>query len=65
MELTGPVRVERLTPLGCAVEWLSNPEIWSALAALLLLEVVLGVDNVVFISILASKLPAEQQDRAR
>lgn len=47
------------------MDWLSNPEVWTALAALLLLEVVLGVDNVVFISILASKLPVEQQDRAR
>ena len=47
------------------MDWLSNPEIWSALLTLLLLEVVLGVDNVIFISILASKLPADQQDRAR
>ncbi len=47
------------------MDWISNPEIWSALAALTLLELVLGVDNVVFISILASKLPADQQDKAR
>lgn len=47
------------------MDWLTNPEVWSALAALLALEVVLGVDNVVFISILASKLPAEEQERAR
>ncbi|MDH4365384.1 MAG: hypothetical protein OEY70_15020, partial [Acidimicrobiia bacterium] len=47
------------------MEWLSDPEAWSALAALVTLEIVLGVDNVVFISILASKLPPEQQDRAR
>ena len=47
------------------MEWLSDPAAWSALAALLTLEIVLGVDNVVFISILASKLPANQQDRAR
>lgn len=47
------------------MDWISNPEIWSALAALTLLEIVLGVDNVIFISILASKLPAGQQDRAR
>ena len=47
------------------MDWISNPEVWSALAALLLLEVVLGVDNVIFISILASKLPEEQQGRAR
>ena len=47
------------------MEWLSDPEAWSALVALLTLEIVLGVDNVVFISILANKLPAHQQDRAR
>lgn len=44
---------------------MSDPTAWSALAALLTLEIVLGVDNVVFISILASKLPAKDQDRAR
>ncbi len=47
------------------MEWMSDPEAWSALAALLTLEIVLGVDNVVFISILASKLPPEQQPKAR
>ncbi len=44
---------------------MTDPEVWTALAALLALEVVLGVDNVVFISILASKLPIDEQDRAR
>jgi predicted tellurium resistance membrane protein TerC len=47
------------------MEWLTNPEIWTALATLIVLEVVLGVDNVIFISILAAKLPAHQQGRAR
>ena len=47
------------------MEWLSDPTAWSALLALLTLEIVLGVDNVVFISILANKLPEDQQDRAR
>ena len=47
------------------MNWLSDPAAWTALAALLTLEIVLGVDNVIFISILASKLPADQQDRAR
>ncbi len=47
------------------MEWLSDPEAWSALLALLTLEIILGVDNVVFISILAAKLPHNQQDRAR
>jgi len=47
------------------MEWITSPEVWSALAALMLLEVVLGIDNVIFISILASKLPEDQQDKAR
>lgn len=47
------------------MEWIANPEIWIALVTLTVLEIVLGVDNVIFISILASKLPREQQDRAR
>jgi predicted tellurium resistance membrane protein TerC len=44
---------------------LSNPEIWIALATLTFLEIVLGVDNVIFISILSGKLPEDQQARAR
>jgi predicted tellurium resistance membrane protein TerC len=47
------------------VDWIANPEIWIALVTLTVLEVVLGIDNVVFISILASKLPRTQQKRAR
>lgn len=44
---------------------LANPEIWVALATLTALELVLGIDNIIFISILAGKLPPEQRDRAR
>ena len=47
------------------MSWLSDPSAWSALVALLVLEIVLGVDNVIFISILAAKLPADQQGQAR
>lgn len=47
------------------MEWLADPNTWTALITLTLLEIVLGIDNIVFISILASKLPADQQDRAR
>ena len=47
------------------MEWLSNPEAWIALLTLTILEVVLGLDNVIFISILAGKLPAHQQKKAR
>ena len=47
------------------MEWLSDPSIWIAFATLTVLELVLGIDNIVFISILAGKLPAEQQSRAR
>jgi predicted tellurium resistance membrane protein TerC len=45
--------------------WLSNPEAWVALLTLTLLEVVLGIDNVIFISILAGKLQVDQQKKAR
>ncbi|ADY53308.1 Integral membrane protein TerC [Pseudopedobacter saltans DSM 12145] len=47
------------------MEWLANPEIWISLLTLTVLEIVLGIDNIVFISILAGKLPADQQKRAR
>ncbi len=47
------------------MEWLSNPQAWIALATLTVLEVVLGIDNVIFISILAGKLPKDQQGKAR
>ncbi len=47
------------------MSWILNPEIWIALATLTALEIVLGVDNIVFISILAGKLPAASQPRAR
>ncbi len=47
------------------MEWLSNPEIWISLLTLTALEIVLGIDNIVFISILSGKLPAEQQQKAR
>jgi predicted tellurium resistance membrane protein TerC len=45
--------------------WLTNPETWIALVTLSALEIVLGVDNIIFISVLASKLPKAQQPRAR
>ena len=45
--------------------WLTSPETWIALLTLTVLEIVLGIDNIVFISILAGKLPAGVQRRAR
>ena len=47
------------------MEWLADPQIWIAFGTLTLLELVLGIDNVIFISILSGKLPPEQQARAR
>lgn len=47
------------------MSWIFDPEVWIALFTLTALEIVLGIDNIVFISILAGKLPAEQQTRAR
>ncbi len=47
------------------MEFLTNPETWIALITLTALEIVLGIDNIVFISIMAGKLPPEQRDLAR
>src|SRR5512136_1647405 len=47
------------------MEWLTSPEIWIGLLTLTVLEIVLGIDNIVFISILAGKLPENQQHKAR
>jgi predicted tellurium resistance membrane protein TerC len=47
------------------VELLSNPDIWVALLTLTALEIVLGIDNIIFISILSGRLPVEQRQRAR
>jgi len=46
-------------------DWIAQPEGWIALLTLVALELVLGVDNVIFISILSGKLPHEDQQRAR
>ena len=45
--------------------WVTDPEIWASLITLMALEIVLGIDNLVFISILAGRLPPEQQSKAR
>ena len=47
------------------MEWFTNPEIWISLITLTLLEIVLGIDNIIFIAIMASKLPANKQKKAR
>jgi len=46
-------------------EWFSDPQAWVALATLMALEIVLGIDNIIFISILVGRLPKEQRDKAR
>jgi predicted tellurium resistance membrane protein TerC len=46
-------------------EWIANPEAWLALVTLTALEIVLGIDNIVFLSILVGRLPPHQRDRAR
>ena len=47
------------------MEWLSDPNAWIGLLTLTVLEIVLGLDNIIFISILAGKLPREKQPKAR
>jgi predicted tellurium resistance membrane protein TerC len=51
--------------LTSAFDWVSSPEGWIALGTLTVLEIVLGIDNIVFISILAGKLRVEERERAR
>src|SRR5699024_5497522 len=67
-----PSRSERRTRHGIApgrrmeiAELLVNPEAWAALVTLIVMEIVLGIDNLVFISILTNKLPEEFRGRAR
>jgi predicted tellurium resistance membrane protein TerC len=47
------------------MDWISDPQAWIGFATLTVLEIVLGIDNIIFISILADKLPPEKQARAR
>jgi len=47
------------------MEWLSDPNIWVGFLTLVVLEIVLGIDNLIFIAILAEKLPPHQRDKAR
>lgn len=47
------------------MELLMDPSIWAGLLTLIVLEIVLGIDNLVFIAILADKLPPKQRDKAR
>ena len=46
-------------------EWMSDPAAWAGLATLIVLEIVLGIDNLVFIAVLAEKLPPHQREKAR
>jgi predicted tellurium resistance membrane protein TerC len=47
------------------MHWIADPQVWIALVTLTAMEIVLGIDNIIFISILAGKLPRHQQGRAR
>ncbi|MBB3048797.1 putative tellurium resistance membrane protein TerC [Litorivivens lipolytica] len=47
------------------MEWIGSPEAWVALSTLIALEIVLGIDNIIFISILVARLPVHQRDKAR
>ena len=51
--------------LSAGMDWITDPQIWISLVTLTALEIVLGIDNIIFISILAGKLPPEQQAKAR
>ncbi len=47
------------------MEWISSPEAWASFLTLVVMEIILGIDNIIFISILTGKLPVHQQKRAR
>ena len=47
------------------MEWLTSPEIWASFLTLVVMEIILGIDNIVFISILTGKLPQHQQKKGR
>ncbi len=47
------------------MEWISSPEAWASFLTLVVMEIILGIDNIIFISILTGKLPAQQQKRGR
>jgi predicted tellurium resistance membrane protein TerC/predicted transcriptional regulator len=47
------------------MEWMTDPTVWVGLLTLVTLEIVLGIDNLIFIAILSDRLPEEQRDRAR
>lgn len=47
------------------MNWITDPEIWAALVTLAALEIVLGIDNIIFISIMVGRLPEQQRERAR
>ncbi|MEW5421868.1 TerC family protein [Amorphus sp. 3PC139-8] len=47
------------------MEWIADPQIWASLVTLTVMEIVLGIDNIVFISVLVSRLPASSADSAR
>jgi predicted tellurium resistance membrane protein TerC len=65
IENTGKLFAKTLEMESTTMEWLTDPQSWLALLTLTVLEVVLGIDNVIFIAILADKLPAGRQKRAR
>lgn len=48
-----------------SMDWIADPNAWIGLVTLVVLEIVLGIDNLVFIAILADKLPSHQRNRAR
>jgi predicted tellurium resistance membrane protein TerC len=59
-----PIR-DRVTVMQSILSLLADPGAWAALATLIVMEVVLGIDNLVFVSILSNRLPPDQQTRAR
>jgi predicted tellurium resistance membrane protein TerC len=63
--MTVPPDLGAASDRGSGMGWLTDPQIWASLVTLTALEIVLGIDNLVFIAIVAGRLPPERQNRAR
>src|SRR4051812_27709854 len=58
------LHLNQIKPTAC-MDWITDAEIWVSLFTLIVMEIVLGIDNIVFISIATGKLPVHQQKKGR
>ena len=65
VDIVGRASIRRYSSERLNMEWIADPTAWIGLGALVVLEIVLGIDNLIFVAILADRLPPAQRDRAR